>query len=91
MYRSTFSLPRHYLEVSDVYSQGKRPRYPLDRKLAGPQSRSRRLGEQKILAPHRDSNFDPSIVQIVASRYTDDAILAPQIGRRENKNVSSAT
>jgi hypothetical protein len=31
--------------------QGKNPRYPLDRKLGGPQSRSGRRGEKKILDP----------------------------------------
>jgi hypothetical protein len=28
---------------------GKRPRYPLDRRLGGPQSRSGRFGEENIL------------------------------------------
>jgi hypothetical protein len=30
---------------------GKEPRYPLDRRLGGPQSRSGRCGEEKILDP----------------------------------------
>jgi hypothetical protein len=30
---------------------GKIPRYPLDRRLVGPQSRSERYGEEKILDP----------------------------------------
>jgi hypothetical protein len=38
---------------------GKSPRYPLDRRLGGPQSRSGRFGEEKIL----DSNSDPSVFQ----------------------------
>jgi hypothetical protein len=29
--------------------------------------------------PHRDSQFDPSVVQSVASRYTDYAIPAPAL------------
>ena len=46
-------------------------RYPLYRKLGGPQSRSGRV--RKILpAP----GFDPRTVQPVASRYTDCAIPA---------------
>jgi hypothetical protein len=50
--------------------RGKSSRYPLSRKLGGPQSRSRRRGEEKIL----HSNSDPSVVQPVASRYTDYAV-----------------
>jgi hypothetical protein len=57
MYRSTFSWPRHKLEVSRqlhapaALPPGKGPRYPLDRRLGGPQSRSGRFGEQKIIDP----------------------------------------
>jgi hypothetical protein len=32
-----------------LYPQGKSPRYPLDRKLGGPQSRSGRYGEENKL------------------------------------------
>jgi hypothetical protein len=32
-----------------LYPRGKSPRYPLDRRLGGPQSRSERFGEEKIL------------------------------------------
>jgi hypothetical protein len=32
-----------------LYSRVKSPRYPLDRRLGGPQSRSGRFGEEKIL------------------------------------------
>jgi hypothetical protein len=56
--------------------RGKSPRYPLDRRLGGPQSRSRRGGEENILVPPGDSNSDPSVVQPVASRYTDCATRA---------------
>jgi hypothetical protein len=34
-----------------LYPRGKSPRYPLDRRLGGPQSRSGRFGEEKILDP----------------------------------------
>jgi hypothetical protein len=56
MYRSTFSWPRHWLEVSGQFHAsaalplGKSPRYPLDRRLGGPQSRSGRRGVVTILA-----------------------------------------
>jgi hypothetical protein len=51
-----------------LYPRGKSPRYPLDRRLGGPQSQSGRFGEMKILDPHRDSNSDSSVVQPVASQ-----------------------
>jgi hypothetical protein len=44
-------------------------RYPLYRRLDGPQGRSGRV--LKISPPLR---FDPRTVQLVASRYTDYAI-----------------
>jgi hypothetical protein len=46
-------------------------RYPLYRRLGGPQGRSGRM--QKISPP---PGFDPRTVQLVASRYTDWAIAA---------------
>jgi hypothetical protein len=62
--------------------------------LDGSQSWSGRHGEEKILDPTGTRNSDLSIVQLLASRYTDWAILVPadraanyvnwcqQIGRR---------
>jgi hypothetical protein len=47
-------------------------RYPLYKRLGGPQGRSGRL--RKISPP---PGFDPRTVQPVASRYTDWAIAAP--------------
>ena len=49
-------------------------RYPLYRRLGGPQSRSGQVW--KISPPPR---FDPRTVQPVASRHTDYAIPAPLI------------
>jgi hypothetical protein len=62
-----------------LYPQGKSPRYLLDRRLSGPQSRSGRLGEEKILDPTRTLNSDLLVVQPIGSHYTDYAILAPPI------------
>jgi hypothetical protein len=39
-----------------LYPKGKSPWYTLDRGLVGPQNRSRRGGEEKILIPFRESN-----------------------------------
>ena len=50
-------------------------RYPLYRRLGGPQGRSWRV--QKISPPPR---LDPRTVQSVASRYTDWAIPAAIVG-----------
>jgi hypothetical protein len=55
-----------------LYTWGKSPRYPQDRKLDEPLSRSGWRGENSW--PYRDSNTN---VQPVASRYTDYAIPAP--------------
>jgi len=45
-------------------------RYPLYRRLGGPQGRSGRVRKIWTLSP----GFDPRIVQLIASRYTDCAI-----------------
>jgi hypothetical protein len=57
-----------------LYPQGKNPQSPLDRRLDGPQSRSGRFGEN--FWPYRDSNSDPSVLQPLASRYSNYAITA---------------
>jgi hypothetical protein len=54
---------------------GKETRYPLYRRLGGPQGQSGRV--RKILPP---TGIDPRTVQIVASRYTDYAIPAHTVG-----------
>jgi hypothetical protein len=53
-----------------IYTRGKSPLYPLDRRLGGAHSWSRRRGEEKILDPIRIRNPTPRHVQPVASRYT---------------------
>jgi hypothetical protein len=53
-----------------LYPRVRSPWYPLDR-LGESQNRSGRHGEVEMLDPHRDSNSDPSVVQPVASPYTD--------------------
>jgi hypothetical protein len=55
-----------------LYPRGKSAQHPLDRRLGGPQSWSGQRGENSC--PYRDSNYDPSIVQPVSSRYIDCAI-----------------
>jgi hypothetical protein len=55
------------------FTPGERPRYPLDRRLGGPQSRSGRRGEEKIVAP---TGTQTRLLGHPASRYTDYAIPA---------------
>jgi hypothetical protein len=53
---------------------GGSPRFPLDRRLGGPESRSGRYGEKKNLSP---AGNRITAVQPVAHRYTDCAIPIP--------------
>jgi hypothetical protein len=71
-----------------LYPRGKSNRQPLDRTLGGPQSRSGRREANSWL--YRDSNSDPSVVQLVASRYTDYAIPAPcmSMGKMNNTLIN---
>jgi len=62
--------------------QGKRPWYPSDTKLGGPQSRSGRGGEEKNSQPL--PGFEPSIIRPVGGR--EKCIQA--IGRKIRKERS---
>jgi hypothetical protein len=42
---------------TDRFTSGKEPRYPLDRRLGGPQSRSGRRGEEKNLEDNRRATW----------------------------------
>jgi hypothetical protein len=56
------------------------PGYSLDRRLSGPQNRSGRRGEEKIIDPPGIQNPTPPpppVVHPIASRYTDRAIPTP--------------
>jgi hypothetical protein len=56
-----------------LYPRGKGPLHPLDRRLGGPQNRSGRSREEKILDPTGTRTPNSSVVQPVASRYPDYA------------------
>jgi hypothetical protein len=58
-------------------------RYPLYRRLGGPQGRS---GQVRIISP--PPGFDPRTVQPVASRYSDWAIAAHPYGLGVLKIIS---
>jgi hypothetical protein len=83
MYRSAFSWPRHYLEGSGQFHaptalpQGKKPPVPIGYEVAWTPEAIRTTGRSENSYPHQDLNSDPSVVQPVASRYTDYAIPAP--------------
>jgi hypothetical protein len=75
------SSPLHKLEVSGqphapatFISWGKSPRYPMHR--SGPQSWILRYAEVKILDHTGTQTLDPSVIQPVATRYTDYATAA---------------
>jgi hypothetical protein len=74
MGRALLSLPRHYMEVNGqlhaptALPLGKSPRYPLDRKLSGPRSRSELYGEEKNLASAGNGTL---AIKPVVRRYTD--------------------
>jgi hypothetical protein len=60
-----------------LYPRGKNPRYPLYRRLGGPQSRSGHRGYRKDPLHLLGSNLDRLVVQSVARHYTDWATPAP--------------
>jgi hypothetical protein len=72
MYRSTFSWSWHKLEVSgQLHAPTALPPVPIYRRLGGPQSRSGRYGEVKIVTLSGLELPLPLVVQPVANRYTD--------------------
>jgi hypothetical protein len=71
-----------------LYSQGKGPWCPLDKRLGGPQSRSGRGGKKKNSQPRRESNPRTPIVQPVAQRCTDWAIMAYEFEMSASKNTN---
>jgi hypothetical protein len=56
------------LHAPAALPQGESPRYPLNRRLGGPQSRFGRGGEEKNSQPL--PGLEPPIIQSVAQRYT---------------------
>jgi hypothetical protein len=72
-----------------VVSFTPRPLYPFYRRLSGPQSRSGRRGEEKILDPTGTRTPDPSVVRPVASRYTDYADLNFTYPHKNNINIQN--
>jgi hypothetical protein len=58
--------------------------------VGGPQSRSGRFGDEKILDPSGTRTPDPSVVQPVASRYTDYAIPAHTVHSSHAKSGATA-
>jgi hypothetical protein len=63
-----------------LYPQGKRPWYPLDRRLGGPQSRSGRSGEEK------NSQSLTGLEHPITQRYTTELYRLP--GGSENSELN---
>jgi hypothetical protein len=59
-----------------LYSQGKSPWYPLDRRLGGSHSCSGHSGKEKNPSPCPELNPRTPIVQPIAQCYTDWVIMA---------------
>jgi hypothetical protein len=53
-----------------LYTQGKSPCYPLNRRLVGPQSQSRHSDEEKNSQPLL--GLEPRIIQPIAQHYTTE-------------------
>jgi hypothetical protein len=53
-----------------LYTKGKSPWYPLDRRLGGPQSQSGHIGEEKNSQPL--AGLESPITQPVAQHYTTE-------------------
>jgi hypothetical protein len=71
-----------------LYLAGKSPRYPLDRRLCGPQNHSEQHKEKNILAPIGTQTPTPA-VQLVASHYTNYTTPAPYLMKTTNNDTIS--
>jgi hypothetical protein len=80
MYRSTFSWPRHLLEVSGqihapaALPLGKEPPVPIGEEGGWATEPVWTTWRRQNCWSYRDSNSDPSVGQSIASSYTDYAI-----------------
>jgi hypothetical protein len=52
-----------------LFTPGEKPRYPLARRLGGPQSRSGRRGEEKILEKFFTFRETPNFIPCSLARY----------------------
>jgi hypothetical protein len=64
--------------LRSLYPQGKSPRYPLDRKLGGPQGRYQRDDKKKNSEPL--PGLEIPIIQPVAQRYTAELSRLLKVG-----------
>jgi hypothetical protein len=88
MYRSTFSLPRYLVELSGqlhapvaLTPEDGTPGTHCIGRWVNPRTGLDDMEKRKFL-PHRDSNSDSSVIQLIVSRYTGYA--APAAKARGN-------
>jgi hypothetical protein len=83
MYRSTFSWPRHQMEVSGqlhvpaALPPGKEPLVPTGQEVGWTPEPVWMIWRRGNSWPYQDLNSDPSVVQPIASHYTNYATPAP--------------
>jgi hypothetical protein len=71
--------------IRPLYHQRKRPWYPLDRRLGGPQSRSKRCCEEKNSLPL--PGIESPIIQPIGQLYITELILLILVRLKKDKFV----
>jgi hypothetical protein len=73
------------LQAPAALPLGKEPLVPIGEEAGWAQSQSERCGENFL--PYRDTISNPLVVQHIASRYTDCAVIKPRVNGRNNATI----